>query len=331
MYLTSCERLAAKQTTLANVIKRIDEVFAQVGVGGDIDIAELAYSVGEQESVVENILDALVDLGGLESQTRYCCNNGCSSISTEEYDETVAEGNSPRCPECGGRIRNSSTNTKTVYRIIEQVSSSPTLLSHIPAGDALSDSGPHTLLFTAANPKVMQQLTIAEEWKVIETRIKQRQCKVEVQRSDRWAVSFRDLRQAILDHHPPIVHFSGHGTHLRGINFNDESGNPRPVTGNELAELFKLCNWIQAVVLNTCHSADQAGALAPYVHCVVCMSGEIDDDDAVEFSAAFYDALTAGEGLGRCFQFGASAIRNSFTSMDHPVLWLDGERYTLDA
>ena len=183
------------------------------------------------------------------------------------------------------------------------------------------------MLFTAANPDV-RQLAVDVEWRRIEERFSQKVCRAHIQRVDRWAATTDDLRRAVLDERPVIVHFSGHGTLHRGLHFSDSGGRVRRVTGKALGGLFRLFQGIECVVLNACHSAEQADVISRYVHCVIGMEGEIGDDAAIEFSAGFYDALTAGEPYGRCFDVALNAVDlANLTDVDRPVLWINGKRY----
>jgi hypothetical protein len=103
------------------------------------------------------------------------------------------------------------------------------------------------------------------------------------------------------------------------------------VTGTALAGLFRICNFVECVLLNACYSAEQAEPIARHVHCVVAMIGEIGDESAIEFSAAFYDALTAGQPYGRCFEIGLNALEFAdLTDIDRPTIWIDGINYPRD-
>jgi hypothetical protein len=145
---------------------------------------------------------------------------------------------------------------------------------------------------------------------------------------DIWATTTTDLRQALLSNNPTIVHFSGHGTKLRGLNFANNVGQVQRVRGQALASLFKLFDSIECIVLNTCHSADQAGPIAKHIHCVIAMKGEIGDEAAIEFSTGFYDALTASKPFGVCFEAGLNALDLAdLTDIDRPSVWIDGINY----
>jgi hypothetical protein len=74
-------------------------------------------------------------------------------------------------------------------------------------------------------------------------------------------------------------------------------------------------------VLNACYSKTQALAIAEHVDCVVGMSRAIADSAAINFSAAFYQALAFGENVDHAFQLACSEIdRASLADDDVPQL-----------
>ncbi len=125
----------------------------------------------------------------------------------------------------------------------------------------------------------------------------------------RWAVHLRDVRRAMLDIEPHIVHFSGHDTREEGLVFEDETGEARLLSSDALAELFKLfVNQIVCVVLNGYYSVRQAEAIAQYVPYVIGISQEIDDRAAIQFITGFYDALGAGRSIEFAYKYGCSTL-----------------------
>lgn len=329
MYLIACERLASKEPTLGSLLERLDQALADMGPHGEIVANDLAYMLEDDVDRVEGILGELVQLGGLEQQDRFFCRNGCHAVTSEEYQEACDEGASPRCPVCNSRIESTSWTRRAVYVVREGKGHVRRPYSRPTDGRPLTVGKRHKMLFTAANARV-DKLALDDEWHRIESRFSQKKCRVEIVRVDCWATTSDDLRQAILDEHPVVVHFSGHGKMHHGLGFSDGAGGVRHLTGSALAGLFQHFKFIQCVVLNACHSVEQARAIAPYIHCVVGMSGEIGDDSAIQFSAGFYDGLTAGEPFGRCFDLGVNAINlANLTHADRPTVWIDGTEYPL--
>ncbi|MCI5126687.1 MAG: CHAT domain-containing protein, partial [Candidatus Electrothrix sp. AR5] len=123
------------------------------------------------------------------------------------------------------------------------------------------------------------------------------------------AVQMKDLRRALLDHNPQIVHFSGHGE-TEGIMVQDSSGKAQLVDAQGLAGLFKLFrNQVECVLLNCCYSEPQAKALNEHIPYVIGMKNSITDEAAREFSVGFYDAAGAGRSYEEAFDFGCNAIQ----------------------
>src|SRR5262249_17885155 len=122
------------------------------------------------------------------------------------------------------------------------------------------------------------------------------------------AVTDDDLRRALLEYGPEIVHFSGHGAGRQGLVF-EEFGEPLFISGDALAGLLGLClNHVRCVVLNACYSDVQARSVGSVVDFVIGMSRAIGDTAAIKFSTGFYDALASGRSYADAFHLGCNAI-----------------------
>lgn len=166
------------------------------------------------------------------------------------------------------------------------------------------------ILILAANPKNTSRLRLDEEIREIGeglSRSRHRDCFELIQR---WAVRPKDIRRAMLETNPNIVHFSGHGGERDGLIFEDETGQSKFVTGEALAGLFKLfANRLECVVLNGCYSHTQAEIVAQYIPYVIGMQQAVGDKDAIAFAVGFYDALGAGHPFKFAYELGCSAIQ----------------------
>ncbi|MBW4635275.1 MAG: CHAT domain-containing protein [Iphinoe sp. HA4291-MV1] len=108
----------------------------------------------------------------------------------------------------------------------------------------------------------------------------------------RTAVRPQDIRRAIAEERPQIVHFCGHGLEDGSLVLEDDGGNNKPVPPEGLAQLFKLhAAYVNCVLLNACHSAKSAKAISQYIHYTIGMNQEIKDKPAIAFAQGFYDAL----------------------------------------
>jgi len=165
-----------------------------------------------------------------------------------------------------------------------------------------------TILLLAANPKNTQRIRLDQEQRQIEQALERSKKRDEFKLVSKWAVTDDDLRRALLDHEPEIVHFAGHGNGL-GLEFENEYGFSLPINGQALAGLFKLCaGHVQCVVLNACYSRFQADAIAQHIDFVVGMSKAIGDQASIKFSLGFYDGIVSGRGYEDAFDLGRNAI-----------------------
>ncbi|MCU0566085.1 MAG: caspase family protein [Oculatellaceae cyanobacterium Prado106] len=170
-----------------------------------------------------------------------------------------------------------------------------------------------TILMLAANPKDTPSLRLGEEARSLQTSLERSQYRDCFTLQQRWAVTVTDLRRAMLDFNPQIVHFSGHGEGEEGLLFEDELGKSKFVSTESLAALLGLfaqsSNPLECVVLNGCYSVVQAKAIAHHIPYVIGMKQAILDRAAIAFSGGFYDALGAGRSVPEAFRFGKVAIQ----------------------
>lgn len=181
---------------------------------------------------------------------------------------------------------------------------------------------PQVILFLAANPKDTTRLRFDEEVRRIEGALKRSKYRDKFLLKSHLAVQIPDLRRALLDEQPAIIHFSGHGSELGRIYLEDPTGNGKEVSSQALGNLFHLfADQIKCVVLNACYSDAQASEIVKHGIPVVGMNTAVPDKVAVEFSEAFYDALGAGKDISFAFELGCSAIELSgLKAEDIPVL-----------
>lgn len=165
------------------------------------------------------------------------------------------------------------------------------------------------ILILSANPKNTSLLRLDEEVRSIQTGLERAKKRDQFEVISKWAVRADDLRRALLDEEPEIVHFCGHGMGIEGLVLEDNFGEMQLVSSESLAHLFKLFgDKIECVVLNACYSKAQAEAMYEYIGCVVGMGQEIGDAAAIRFAVGFYDALGAGRGYDDAFEFGCNSI-----------------------
>lgn len=165
------------------------------------------------------------------------------------------------------------------------------------------------ILFLASNPKGMDKLRLDEEARNIKEGLRRAKERERFIVETVWAVRPRDIRRAVLDFEPNVVHFSGHGMADGGLAFENELGKIQLLPPKALSGLFKLLKThVECVVLNACYSELQASAIAEHINFVVGIGKDIKDRSAIEFSGGFYDALMAGCLIETAYEFGCNAI-----------------------
>lgn len=96
------------------------------------------------------------------------------------------------------------------------------------------------ILILAANPKDTVRLRLDQEVRDIEQGLQLAAQRDNFILQQKWAVRSQDIRRAVLDFRPNIIHFSGHGSQTEGLSIEDEVGKERFVTGVALAEFFSF-------------------------------------------------------------------------------------------
>ena len=171
-----------------------------------------------------------------------------------------------------------------------------------------------TILILASSPGDQVRLRLDKEVREIDEALRRSQQRDQFKLEQKWAVRADDLRRALLDVKPDIVHFCGHGIGSGGLLVEDEMGQAKPVSTEALANLFALfADQIECVVLNACYSEIQANAIVQHIPYVIGMQDAVGDTTAIKFAIGFYDGL-AGRGADRkvyedAYKFGCNAIQ----------------------
>ena len=139
-----------------------------------------------------------------------------------------------------------------------------------------------------------------------------------------WAVRPLDVLQAINEHRPRIVHFSGHGSDQDEIVFQDEMGQTKLVTKEAIVQTMAAASSdIRLVFFNTCYSRNQAEAVVKYIHAAIGMSTSIGDSAARVFAAQFYSAIGFGLSVKRAFEQAKAALMlEGIPEQDTPELFV---------
>jgi hypothetical protein len=159
------------------------------------------------------------------------------------------------------------------------------------------------VLFLAANPIDQVQLRLDEEARAITDMIRKAKHRDAVAFETRWAVQPMDVLQAINELNPTIVHFSGHGSDLDQIAFQNKDGNMKLVSKEAIVQtMMASSSDIRLVFFNTCYSYKQAEAVTQHVEAAIGMNTSIDDEAARVFSSQFYSSIGFGLSVETAFE-----------------------------
>lgn len=166
-----------------------------------------------------------------------------------------------------------------------------------------------TVLILAASPTDQDRLGLGREVKKIRQALERSRNRENWRIESNEAATVEDLRRALLDYQPTVVHFSGHGGGDAGLCFEDDQGGTHLTHAAPLAKLFHhFKDRLKCVVLNACYSRVQADVIRQQVDYVVGMQAGIGDEAATKFAVAFYDAIFAGTDFRVGFDLACTAI-----------------------
>ncbi len=169
------------------------------------------------------------------------------------------------------------------------------------------------VLILAANPTDLDELTLAEEERVIKEALRQAgpgRVRIDVI----WDPSADMLARQLTARTPNIVHFAGHGNERGEPMLRDPTTSlARAVPGPEMTTLLRNSGeGLRCIVLNACFSTRLAQELSlalPVV--VVGMRHEVEDRTARMFTRHLYDAIAHGLSVDQALDGAAAAVRAS--------------------
>lgn len=169
---------------------------------------------------------------------------------------------------------------------------------------------PTTILFLSANPDNTPQLRVNEEARSVDQARRLGRYARSFAVQSATAVRYADLQVYLLDYQPQIVHFGGHGDPDLGLVVEGEAGEPFTLSAEVLADLFAAVKHnIRCVVLNACYTLAAAKAIARTIDCVIAFVEEVEDELAIVFAEAFYQALASGCDVATAHKLGANRMK----------------------
>jgi len=185
------------------------------------------------------------------------------------------------------------------------------------------------ILFLAANPTDTTRIRVDKERQEIKDGLTAATNRDDFELISESAVTIQSITKAMQSQKPEIIHFSGHGTGEKGLVVEGDDGKYIlfPTAGLDI--LFKSKKFkdiVKCVVLNACHSQEQAKVISKHDIYVVGMNDEIGDKAAIDFAVGFYDSLGEGSDYEIAFDMAMVVISSHLKDADKPELWLNGKR-----
>jgi hypothetical protein len=208
----------------------------------------------------------------------------------------------------------------------------PCFVSRVPAAPRSnrtsrarpSPAGRTRIALLVTNPDRNASLQTAIEARDIETAIKVggRPDKVDLKMF--LAPTFDTLVDALNGYRPDVLHFSGHGGGRELLFDNEKAGTDggTALDFDMVARLIGMTSYKpKLLVLAACDTADGAARFLDAVPAVIAMTNSIDDEAACEFSARFYQSLTAGASIRNSLgQAKAKLEHKGYRDADLPAL-----------
>jgi len=148
------------------------------------------------------------------------------------------------------------------------------------------------ILFITSQPSDLTLLKTVEELSKIKEHLRKAKHGHLFIVEPEWGVRKADLPMLLLQHQPTIVHFSCHCTLEGNLIFQNEQGKGEVILQKELQKLLSAFSTsVRLVILNCGNTKNLCELLAQDIEYTIGISGEVEDDKASDFSAAFYHAL----------------------------------------
>jgi len=234
--------------------------------------------------------------------TRIC--NQVNHALSQSFSRLPEEGNDVAFPE--------STSGKVAELLSESSSTS---------------IEPQNILYWMANPKDTVNLNLPGEIRSVKDVLESGKFRERYKIHPEEAVEMGTITKSMQRINPSIVHFSGHGKGLQGIQISsDAAGKSSILPTNGLLRLFDIFkNELECIVLNICDSKYQAEPISKMNIYVVGMNSDINTNAARSFSIGFYSALAEGADYLKAFKLAMVHVAQFAADDSTPELWLDGE------
>jgi transposase-like protein len=182
------------------------------------------------------------------------------------------------------------------------------------------------IAFISASPEDHERIRVDKEIARIEEQLEASRFRDYYEIVKKEASKVTTITKLILDIQPEIIHFSGHGAET-GIVFENDDNTHSLIPSSALEILFKnLAQKLEVLIVNSCNSDKIAEEISKNGCYAIGMTDSIADEDAINFSIGFYQALGAGTDIYNAYNTALIVMSQSPSSAGLLSLWKDGKR-----
>lgn len=177
-----------------------------------------------------------------------------------------------------------------------------------------------TVLMVSASPDIQVRLRVDHEFREIIARMRSTRHRDQFRFEQVQAVRFDDLRTALMEYQPQVLHISSHGKSDGALIFEGDNESICEASARNILQLLtSLRDNLELVVINACDSHELARSLSSTIGVAVGMNDKINDATAIRFAVALYEGLGFGKAIETAFNIAVAGLEAA--EADIPVLF----------
>ncbi|WP_336622303.1 CHAT domain-containing protein [Chlorogloeopsis sp. ULAP01] len=199
--------------------------------------------------IIQRILNGNQTDADIEALRQWLNSGGSQNLQAGKYNINIRQGQDIHIGDCTYQGLDAQA-IREVARAVIQGSSTADIreivrsilfeeFQNLAQRENPQSSSRKTILVLASSPTNEARLRLDKEVREIDEGLRRSHHREKFTLQQRWAVRADDLRRALLDFNPEIVHFCGHGSGDDGLVLENDSGLAQLVPTEALANLFK--------------------------------------------------------------------------------------------
>lgn len=178
------------------------------------------------------------------------------------------------------------------------------------------------VLLVGASPVGEIRLNVRKELAKIKESVEQSRKKSLIEVDEIEDCTIDQLRRKLLDKPYDILHFLGHG-YDGGVVLVGAAGEPQEVGVESLRDFLAHFKAVKTVIFNSCETLK--GVNVPISQHTIGMADSVNDEHAISFATAFYDALCVDKSVADAVELAKSSVKVTHSGADLPIKLLTAE------